>query len=163
MSRFGGALFSDESYERLSNCVLWGNTDSTGDNEAAQFHRGVNSSPTFEYNCVQGWTGAMGGVGNIGVDPRFVHPDGSDGIPGTLDDDLRLRDGSPCVDAGNSDLVPPEITLDLGDQPRIAGPRVDMGAFEFQPVIPTVSHWGLTVMTLLLLSAGSVVLRRRAV
>lgn len=30
------------------------------------------------------------------------------------------------------------------------------------PPIPTVSHWGLAVMTLLLLSAGSVVLKRKA-
>ncbi len=40
----------------------------------------------------------------------------------------------------------------------------DMGAFEFAPAgdpIPTVSEWGMVVMALLVLTAGTVVLRRR--
>ena len=39
------------------------------------------------------------GGGNINADPLFVDDDGADNITGTLDDDLRLLPGSPCIDA----------------------------------------------------------------
>ncbi len=46
-----------------------------------------------------------------------------------------LLAGSPCIDAGTSEL-PPGITLpeyDLAGNPRIWGENVDMGAYEFGP------------------------------
>ena len=67
------------------------------------------------------------------------------------------------------------MTTDLDGQPRFVDdpnakpdtgngtpPVVDMGAYESQAaVIPTVSEWGLAVMALLVLCAGTVVLRHR--
>ena len=76
-------------------------------------------------------------------DPSFVDPTGADGIPGTLDDDLRLSEGSIAIDAGNNDLIPTdmadldgdgdveeEIPWDLDDNARIAG-TVDLGPYEY--------------------------------
>ena len=95
------------------------------------------------YSCVQGGFGAPG-VGNIGENPLFADPYGSDGLPGGGDDDLRLLAGSPCIDAADNSAVPKGITTDLAGNPRFVDdldtpdtgngtpPIVDMGAYEFQ-------------------------------
>ncbi|MCS7307783.1 MAG: hypothetical protein NZ526_04430 [Aquificaceae bacterium] len=57
--------------------------------------------------------------GNIQADPKFV---------GFVD--FRLREGSPCIDAGrNYALELPKTDRD--GKPRINGRAVDMGAYEF--------------------------------
>jgi hypothetical protein len=93
--------------------------------------------------------------GAVLTDPLFVDEDGVDGIPGSGDDDLGLRPGSPCIDAGDSAAVPPEATTDLALNPRFvddpatedsgAGSPayLDMGAFELvlpAPVSITVGE-----------------------
>jgi hypothetical protein len=77
---------------------------------------GVSS---VDYSCLPiAWTG----TGNIvAADPGFVNPLGPDGIPGTEDDDLRLRADSPCIDAGNSIALPAD-TFDLDDDADVTEP-----------------------------------------
>ena len=55
----------------LNNCILWGNSADSGTDEAAQISSGV-ITPSLDYSCVQGWTGSLGGEGNIGLDPLFT-------------------------------------------------------------------------------------------
>ena len=99
--------------------------------------------------------GGWPGEGNSDVDPLFVREpsDGGDGwgdkshtqiAEGANDDfgDLRLRPGSPAIDAGDNSLLPTEAT-DLAGNPRILDdpatpdsgmgtpPIVDRGAYEF--------------------------------
>jgi len=109
----------------LANCILWDNTDSGGRDESAQLETG-----TVNYCCIQGWTGALGGVNNHGQAPSFVDPDGADNVLATEDDDLRLLSGSPCVDAGDNAAIPQGIFTDLNGGPRIANGTVDLGAYE---------------------------------
>ncbi len=104
----------------FSNCILW-EEPPVGD---ASFSAELN----IAYSNVRG--GGFG-QGNINADPRFQDPAGPDGLPGTLDDDLRLSVGSPCIDAGSRDLLPASVTTDLAGQPRVANSEVDMGAYEF--------------------------------
>ncbi|MCP3902716.1 MAG: hypothetical protein GY715_03690, partial [Planctomycetes bacterium] len=92
------------SLAQLDNCVVWGNADDGADVEGAQLDLG--SSPSINRSCVQGWTGQLGGIGNIGDDPQFTDSVGPDGVPGTVDDDRRPRPGSPCNDAGANAAVP---------------------------------------------------------
>jgi len=58
-------------------------------------------------------------------------PNGEDNILMTLDDGLELRDGSPCIDQGNSEFIP--CLLDIALRPRIRPSNlpVDMGAYEY--------------------------------
>jgi hypothetical protein len=99
------------------------------------------------------------GAGNIDGDPRFQDAAGPDKVAGTKDDDLHLRAGSSCVDAGNDTAVPADvddlnanadrlerIPFDLDAKPRFVdhpgtantgvadAPRypqvVDLGAYE---------------------------------
>jgi hypothetical protein len=127
--REGGAIFSNE-WPNINNCILWGNRDSSGMGELVHVITEAHGAPVFNYSCVQGWTGNLGGVGNTGEDPLFVEADGADNIPGTEDDNLRLLAGSACLDAGDNSALPPSVHTDLDGNPRIINGTVDMGAYE---------------------------------
>ena len=81
-----------------------------------------------------------------------------------------MSEGSECIDAGDP-TFDGEGLFDIdGDWRVLDGDGdgqavVDMGADEFgvTPVtpIPTVSEWGMVTMTLLLLTAGTLVFVRR--
>jgi len=164
----GGVYNSNNSFAvEITNCILWGNTDKTGPSFSAQLWSGT---PTVNNCCIQGWNGQLGGSDNFGEDPRFVRApnDGGDGWGlGENDDfgDLRLTQGSPCIDAGdNSALVSTNtgttlegnvenhIQTDAGgiprylDEPVVADrgkgpwPVVDIGAYEFAGLI---AYWKL--------------------
>ncbi len=138
----GGGVHSESSDVTLTNCILWGNSDSNGAQEASQVFHDAASSVVVNYSCVQGLTGALGGIGNIGADPQFVDAEGADGEAGTQDDDLRLGSISPCIDAGDNTAVPQDIPTDLDGNPRFLEipetpdtgngelPIVDMGPYE---------------------------------
>jgi len=160
-SSYGGGVYCyDFSSATLSNCILWGNSDMGGMDESAQIQVWT-SDVTVNYCCVQGWTGGLGGTGNIGDDPRFVDADGADDVPGTEDDNLCFLPCSPCIDAADNDAVPPDVAdldgdgdtteptpVDLDGNPRFVDdpytpdmgngtpPIVDMGAYEFQADCP---------------------------
>ena len=102
----------------LRNCILWGNTDTGGMDESAQIGYG---SPVVNYCCIQGWTGALGGIGNIGADPCFV-----DAVGG----DYHISADSPCIDAGDPDPWPLPEETDIDGETRVMGGRVDMGVDE---------------------------------
>ena len=44
--------------------------------------------------------------------------------------DVRLRPGSPAIDAGDAAFLPDDVTTDLAGNPRIQGEEVDIGAYE---------------------------------
>ena len=74
------------------------------------------------------------GAGNICADPKFV-PDDADQDVGEVDQTA----DSPTVDAGNSDLVDPDLTKDysVAGDARVLNGRVDIGADEFKPAAVT--------------------------
>ena len=119
----------------LTNCILWGNQDVGGTDESAQIQHSHSGTTTINCSCLEGWTGSLGGTGNIGGDPRFVDADGADNVSGTADDDLHLSADSACIDQGDNTVV--TVTTDLDGNPRIADgdfdgtATVDMGAYEF--------------------------------
>ena len=128
----GGGIYNyDYTRPTINNCILWDNRDAGGTDESAQIYNHTTSTTNVTYSSIQGWTGALGGVGNIVTNPRFADADG------------RLSAGSPCIDAGNNSAVPAGITTDLDGNPRFVDipatpntglgtpPIVDMGAYEF--------------------------------
>lgn len=105
----------------LVNCILWGSGPPLADAPGAS---------AVWCDIEGGWPGE----GNIDADPLFLQP-------GTHD--LRLAEGSPCVDAGSDAALPPDVLdldgdgdtaeplpVDLDRNPRVAGGSVDMGAYE---------------------------------
>jgi hypothetical protein len=126
----------------LANCILWENKlwDSAGD-ESAQISGG---QIIVDYSCIQGWTGFLGGTGNVGVDPCFVVPgywDVNDTPSEPWDDfwiagDYHLLPDSLCIDAGDPNYIPGPNETDLDGNPRVMSGRIDMGAYEYIPPIP---------------------------
>ena len=119
----------------LNNCTLTGNSAyykgggayySTLNNCIIYYNKAISSggnydSGTLSYCCTRP---LPDGVGNLTNAPLFVDTNGWS--------DLRLQSNSPCINAGNN-----SYTLgptDLDGNPRIAGGRVDIGAYEFQGV-----------------------------
>jgi hypothetical protein len=128
-----GGVYNIRSSSTLTNCIVWGNFGGTNPQ--------VAGGGAITYSCVQG--GATG-QGNTSLDPLFVN---------AALGDLRLSASSPCIDAGSNAAVPSGTVLDVAghlrfmdilgvtDCPYAAGtcgtsPIVDMGAYEFIPVIP---------------------------
>ncbi|MHC4498150.1 MAG: right-handed parallel beta-helix repeat-containing protein, partial [Planctomycetota bacterium] len=130
-STAGGIYLVQPAEATLSNCILWGNTVSDVADQSTQIYLDEGATAAVNYSCVQGWTGNLGGTGNIGADPCFVDPNGGDNTVGTEDDNLRLSLGSPCIDTGENTAVPPSVLTDLDGKPRIICDTVDMGAYEF--------------------------------
>ncbi len=125
----------------VTNSIAWGNVaDPQGDrwtDEIAQID-GLEVAD-IQYCDVQGWSGAYGGEGNIGLNPLFVDPVDADGSWGPLSADFRLRSDSPCINTGQPsptiDPWPgaplPEYETDLDGKPRVLCGQRDMGAYEF--------------------------------
>ena len=131
----------------ITNCIFWGNRDADGMGELAQIHWS-DEPPVVNNSCVQGGWSGDGGIGNIDQDPRFVRDpyDGGDGWgQGDNDDfgDLYLRCDSPCLDLGDSQALPADVSdvdgdgdtdeqipWDLDGTDRIVNGTVDMGAYE---------------------------------
>ncbi|MHC4624050.1 MAG: S8 family serine peptidase [Planctomycetota bacterium] len=151
----GGGIANNESGRpRITNCILWANIDSGGDDdELAQIYGG---RPIVNYSCIRDWSGPPGlsGVGNIEIDPCFVDPGHWDdnGTPEDTIDDFWVRGHyyltpglSPCIDAGSNEALPSSVTTDLEGAPRFLddpnaldtgngdSPLVDMGPYEDWP------------------------------
>ena len=121
----GNALACRSEHERntvrLYNCILW-----DGGNEI--WNNDLSIINIFYSNIRGGWFGE----GNIDEDPLFVDILGPDHVLGTKDDNLRLSPSSPCVESGDPNYMSGPNETDLGGNRRIAGRRIDMGAYEFQ-------------------------------
>ncbi len=152
----GGGMYNAEySHPQVRNSILWGNRASDG----PQVRNTSGSTPPFAYCAIEGsggsgaWDGDLGldYGSNIDADPLFVQnprpgPDGEWGTPDDDPGDLRMRVGSPCIDAGDNAAVPAGVTTDLAGDPRFVDdpdvpdtgsgtpPIVDMGAYEYDPL-----------------------------
>ncbi|MCC6407106.1 MAG: hypothetical protein IT453_08065 [Planctomycetes bacterium] len=164
----GGAVrlnaYLPTTVDSLQNCVFADNLASHG---ASVFAANGLVSPVISHSALKDGPGSLGsgplttlvvGPGVSFVDPLFVDPDGPDGDPLTfLDNVYRLKPDSPCLDAGDSWGLPPDLgdvdedgntheptPLDHAGKPRrrdaLSAPDVgagpppfpDLGAFERQ-------------------------------
>ncbi len=145
----GGGIYNDivsePSFPDITNCILWGNSDSGGSDESAQIH---GDSPTVTYSCIQDddpndGSIPFGGAANHNIDddPLFVNAAAGD---------LKLLGYSPCFEVGNNAAVPADVAdldgdgdtgeqtpLDLDNDLRFrdgdcdGSATIDMGAYEF--------------------------------
>lgn len=98
----------------LTNTIVYVNVAPAGTN--------WGGSPVAAYCCTVP-TNGLTGTRNVEGDPSF-----SDVAAG----DYRLKSGSPCIGAGTNQSWMTN-SVDLGGVARIAGDRVDIGAYEFVP------------------------------
>ncbi len=117
----GGAYYGVPRDTTFANCILW--------NDSPEEIYAPTNQPEVVHSNVQGLASAESG--NVDGNPRFQNALGPDGIAGTLDDELGLALGSPCIDTGSNDHVPEDVITDLAGQTRFVNSIVDMGAYEF--------------------------------
>ena len=124
--KVGGGMCNDNSSPTLINCILWGDT-------AADWPE-IHGSCLVSYSDVEGgWIGE----GNIDEDPCFVKADYWDANGILIEGDYHLLPASPCIDAGDPDYIAEPNETDLDGNPRVIGGRIDMGAYEYSPPIPS--------------------------
>jgi len=152
----GGILGGVGSFPKLTNSILWANSDTTGTGESAQFNCWFSAlSPKIDliYSCIQDDDPDDDNIPlgdpnfhNIDDDPMFVRDpnDGGDGWgddpatptvdEGANDDfgDLHLQNSSPCINTGFPNFLGVSNSTDMDGQPRIIGGRIDMGVDEFE-------------------------------
>ncbi len=119
----GGGMANWNSTARVTNCIFWGDMAS----EEPEIYN-YSSNIIVTYSDVEG---GYSGSGNISDDPLFLSWSSYD---------LRLRLGSPCIDAGTADGAPGE---DLEGNPRPWGLCYDMGAYEYG--YPVTADWYVDV------------------
>lgn len=137
----GVALYLDDTPAVIENSIFWDNLRQLDLDEFVPDDAAISwsgTAPSVSYSDVQLSTGTFSGVGNINADPMFV-----------LTAPLRIASNSPCVDAGNTSLLPSDaldldsdsnwteaIPFDIGyfwlwsPRTRVRGVAVDMGAYE---------------------------------
>ena len=114
------------------NCILWGNVEGPRLELADELAQITGIRPgAIHYSSIQGWTGLLGGVGNIGDDPLFVQPKDPDGPRRPAEPDLRLSAGSGLINIGDPDFVADAGEGDLDGHSRVLCGRADLGAYEF--------------------------------
>lgn len=165
----GGAIMSysaipEEIHDDIAdyqNNVMYGNHVSSG-----YFHDGLAAPPYTDYLAVSqvaDYDTMKLSKPNVLLDenPFIDLPfEGEDGEWGTDDDfygDLRLRENSPLIDAGNPDDGQFEaLALDFYGRGRINSNRIDIGALEFYASDVTYSLSGKVHAGMIALDAGTV-------
>jgi hypothetical protein len=109
------------SHCTLNNCIVYFNSNT------APYGANYDGNSTLSYCCTTPLPTCC--IGSITNSPLFV--DYASG-------DLRLQSNSPCINAGNNSYV--SNATDLDGNPRIAGGTVDIGAYEFQSPVSTISY-----------------------
>jgi len=102
----------------LKNCIVYYNTAAVS---GSNYDGG-----TLRFCCTTPLP--SDGFGNISDEPQFVGPDSN----------LRLKNDSPCINAGNNSYA--MGATDLDGKPRTMGGTVDMGAYEFQSPTSLLSY-----------------------
>jgi hypothetical protein len=105
----------------ITNCILWGNT-------GGEIYIDAYSFPIVTY-CNIDQDGYAGQNGNMRANPLFVDPQ---------NDNYHLTATSQCVNAGNND-APAIPDTDKDGNPRIIYGTVDMGAYEYQVLLPSIT------------------------
>jgi predicted outer membrane repeat protein len=146
----GGIYVSGGMDVQMHNSILWGNTGGMpGTIQGQQVTVIANSGSTLtaSYNTLQGNS----------PNPLFLNAAGNDGVPGNFDDNCRVQQGSPCIDAADASKVPDDIgdidddgnTFEAIPVDQDGGPRrveilsiantgmgglppIDRGCYEFQ-------------------------------
>ena len=150
-----GGIYSVYPMTYLTNCILWGNTDSGPTDLSAQIRLVSADAASVVFSCIQDDNPGDGNVPfgagdpnyNIDQDPCFVRNpnDGGDGWGvGGNDDfgDLHLEANSPCIEAGLPNYIAGPNAFDIDGQSRVIGQQIDIGADEYAKIIVVTKPQG---------------------
>lgn len=134
-SPLGGGVYNEiNSRLDVLNSVLWNNIGESG----KDIYNDTTSSSSLNFSiCSDHPTDVVIGGGSemfhcLQTDPLFVNVD---------EDDYRLASTSPGIDHGDPNTITgifpggPGNPIDYEMNPRIIGPTIDIGAFEWQGIV----------------------------
>ncbi|MBP7261965.1 MAG: right-handed parallel beta-helix repeat-containing protein [Bacteroidia bacterium] len=134
----GGIYCSSNASPTLNNSILWNNYAGASLQQLYLYDEG--SDPKFYYCDVQGGSDSfelnfniyLGTYqNNINSDPLFVSPSAGNGTNfNGVTADWSLQVGSSCINMGNPNGT--YVSNDIAGNLRVAGGRIDIGAFESQ-------------------------------
>ena len=136
----GGGIYHSAGLHYIKNCIIWKNKDNSGTGTAASsvFTAPGYHPPDYSHSLIQGINPS--GTGNLNGtlasrNPIFIREvDPNLPVQQRTGGDLRLRGGSPAIDAG--DNTQNSTSTDLGGQPRLIDGNqdntatIDLGAYE---------------------------------
>lgn len=128
----GGGIFVKKGVVlNLSNSIVAGDTDASG--KAPD----IAGPATANFSLIGNTTGAtLGGSNDIlNTNPQL----GALANNGGAFQTMALLPGSPAINSGSNSLIPGGVTTDERGYPRIAGGTVDMGAYELQTTVTTLT------------------------
>jgi gliding motility-associated-like protein len=124
----GGSAIANyvNSTVKVANSIIYGNANGISDY--------TGSVSTVTYSIVQN---AFAGVGNlINVNPLFTNAPSYTVAP-FVGGDYTLQPCSPAINAGDNDSIPAGVVTDYINNNRIYNTVVDMGAYEYQALLPS--------------------------
>ncbi len=150
-----GGLLCYSSKANMNNCILWANRSRYDREFGLVKSHGIRSLLNVSYCDILGGKSSgyvdptsklNWGTGNIDTDPCFVESgywDPNSTPDDTRDDfwvdgDYHLLPTSPCINDGDPDYVAGPNETDLDGNPRVKWGRIDMGAYEFIPLVAEV-------------------------
>jgi len=111
---------------QVANAIIYGNANGIEDVSG--------SVSTVTYSIVQN---TFAGVGNlINVDPLFTNAPAFATAP-FVGGNYTLQPCSPAINAGINDSIPAGVITDYSNNNRIYNSVVDMGAYEYQSLLPS--------------------------
>lgn len=137
VSKYGGAIYCDDSYPTFINCTISGNTAVVGGGGICSYR---NASPMLA-NCILWGNSAPDGpeIFAVMASAVVVYSDVQGGWPGegNIDSDPLFMGGgdyhltfhSPCIDSGTD----AGIYTDIRGVVRPQGAGFDLGAYEYPP------------------------------
>ena len=129
----GGIFFYQNSSPTLRNCIVYGNLNSVPLEKPVQMWSWTfdDNAPKF-YNCLVQY-----GLENISnYEIITVYENCIDDNPLFVDaenEDYRLAENSPCINAGLTESIDFEM-IDLAGNPRVWDGIIDLGAYEHSTV-----------------------------
>jgi len=131
----GGGIYSTGSgaIPVITNCIIYGNSNG--------IFNSTSASATVTYSDVQyvasdGDTDYSSGTGNLNLDPLFTTSPLYSTAPFTIGGDYTLQSTSPVINAGSNSAISGYTTDLLGNTRIYNDVTVDMGAYEYQGVLP---------------------------
>lgn len=121
----------------LNNCIFWDNHALSQDTTEYYYGSqiwlwGTDCRPVFNNGDIQYGLDYIYGQEYMEDDQYNDMIDDNPLFVNALNNDYRLSEGSPCINAGRPDINGCFIPyVDLGGGPRICGGRIDMGCYEF--------------------------------
>lgn len=136
-----GCALHAYSSPTFKNCILWGNSSDSQEVIIAI----DNAEPEFYYCNIEGGKEGFSGGGSDSYSFNYESNNNINSEPYFVDEsnnDYSLKMKSPCINAGNSDIVSTTET-DLAGNTRILDGEIETGAYETKNYAPT----GMSIST----------------